>query len=271
VTEFRPLLESSANPRTRELLRAGLAERPSARAVERTAAALGAGVALTTSTASAAVFGGTAASAAGGSSAVGALALAKWLAVGALSGTVVAGGAALVQHSFDESESAAHATPAAAREAAGDARRVSGAGTAPERKTDQPFGAASGTAPGEDDELVPQRSPNPLPPSTVPSSAGSGALVADGPLTLELAHIDRARAALARGEAERALGELSAYRAIRTTGTLDREAWILRIDALLLLGKRDEARELARSYLERFPRDAHATRLGELSGDGTKK
>ena len=112
-----------------------------------------------------------------------------------------------------------------------------------------------------------QRSPPlTLPPKsrTAPTS-NDGAGERSGPLTIELERIDGARAALASGAAERALTELSEYERIRSTGTLDREAWILRIDALLALGKRGEARELARGYLERFPKDAHATRLRELA------
>jgi hypothetical protein len=270
VTEFRPLLESSANPRTRELLRAGLAERPSARAIERTAAALGAGVALTTSTASAAVFGGSAASAAGGASAIGALSIAKWLAVGAFSGTLVAGGAAVVQRGAGGERENGAEPPAASYQAGGDGRSASRIVPVTSPETNAPPGAASGTVQGGDASGVPQRSPalTQAPEFPAPSDSRS---IASSALSLELSHVDQARAALAIGSAERALEELARYRAIRTTGTLDREAWILRIDALLLLGKRTEAEELARGYLERFPKDAHATRLRELSGDGMKK
>jgi hypothetical protein len=99
----------------------------------------------------------------------------------------------------------------------------------------------------------------------VPTSEAPVELERAGPLTLELERIDRARAAVAAGAPERALDELSLYERVRTTGTLDREARVLRIDALLMLGRRDEARHLARGYLERFPKDAHATRLRELA------
>lgn len=270
MTDFRPLLESSANPRTRELLRAGLAERPSTRAVERTAAALGVGVALSTSTAGAAVLGGSAASAAGGASAIGALSIAKWLAVGAFSGTLVAGGAALFQRGAGGQHETSARTTVAKHEAVGDGRRVSNAPQAL-RATIPPPIAASGTAASGDGSGVAQRSPALNPSLEIPAPSGSGASVVNSALSLELSHIDRARAALASGAAERTLEELARYRAIRTTGTLDREAWILRIDALLVLGRRSEAVELARGYLERFPRDAHATRLHELSGDGAKR
>jgi hypothetical protein len=276
VTEIRRLFESSPNPATRALLRAGLGERPPVRAVERTATALGVGVALSASTAGASALGSTALSA-GGASAIGALSLVKWLAVGALSGTVVAGGTTLVRGTLESAPPAAarHAAatpresppgvpPFAANERAGDAASVRGASS--------PFGAGSGTVrPGVALDVA-QRSPqnqNPDPAraTATPSRGDQGvSLERASPLSVEVTAIDRARASLAAGAAARALSELAEYDRIRATGTLDREAWILRIDALVAVGRRHEAEALARSYLERFPRDAHTVRLRELSG-----
>jgi hypothetical protein len=45
---------------------------------------------------------------------------------------------------------------------------------------------------------------------------------------------------------------------------LEREATILRIDALLSQGDKAWAVRLARRYLEQFPRDPHAQRLEQL-------
>ncbi|HEX6275444.1 MAG TPA: hypothetical protein VFZ53_20530 [Polyangiaceae bacterium] len=275
MTEIRRLFETSPNPATRALLRAGLGERPPTRALERTAAALGVGVTLSAGTAGATALGGTAVAAAAGASAVGAVTIAKWLAIGALSGTVVAGGTTLVRRELESVppagarrapataiQSAPGVSPLAANERAGDLD--------PARAASPPFGAESGTArPGTDLDVI-QRSPpnqNPHPErATTPPAGDDVSLERRSPLSVEVAAVDRARAFLASGAPERALSELAEYDRIRATGTLDRETWILRIDALVALGKRREAEALARSYLERFPRDAHATRLRELAG-----
>lgn len=73
--------------------------------------------------------------------------------------------------------------------------------------------------------------------------------------------MDRARAAFAGGNATRCLAELDAFDGLAQTGVLDREARVLRIDALHQLGRNAEARALAQRYLQVYPRDAHAARL----------
>jgi hypothetical protein len=100
--------------------------------------------------------------------------------------------------------------------------------------------------------------PAPPPPSvgTLPRIGGA--------LAHEVELIDLARAAVAAGAGERALVELARYDRERETGVLDREAWLTRIDAVLLLGQGARAGELARGYLQRFPKDAHETRLREI-------
>lgn len=273
--ELRPLLESSSNPRTRELLRAGLGERPPARAVEVTAAALGLTVSLSASTVGATALGGAAVSLAT-PPAIGALVIVKWLAVGAVCGTIVAGGSTYVRYEATRDGSSERRSVAAFSQpdtpngrtplAPGTREPV----TAPDRGSSSPDGVRGTARPGAAFEET-QRSPAPISPSPIPRatpaspSAAAEASARTSQLSRELALIDRARASISTGAAEQALVELSAYDATRVTGTLDREARILRIDALLLLGKRREARELARSYLEGFPRDAHAARLLELA------
>jgi outer membrane protein assembly factor BamD (BamD/ComL family) len=83
-------------------------------------------------------------------------------------------------------------------------------------------------------------------------------------LALDVAQLDRARSALARGETKSALEALDAYSATHRTGVLDREATILRIDAFVSQGDKARAVRLARRYLEQFPRDPHAQRLEQL-------
>jgi hypothetical protein len=225
-------------------------------------------VSLSTGTAGAASL-----SVVGGPSAIGAMTIFKWLAVGALSGTVVAGGSAIVQYESkpENSDARTMRTLRESRTPSGPpslAAEPSSPTPAPVREASPSFDVAGGrTQPGTPSEVV-DRSPS-LGSTSARQAAvvppADGASVRTSQLSLELTLIDRARASLAIGAAEQALRELSTYNEIRATGTLDREAWILRIDALLVLGKLREAGDLAQSYLERFPRDAHAARLLELA------
>jgi hypothetical protein len=262
VTDLRPLLESSPNPATRSLLRTALSDRPPARARERMAMALGLTTGLSAKAAGAA---GGAATASGGSAAFGVTAIAKWFAVGAVSGTLVAGGSTLAQRELSDgvprerTESSAAPAVEPFRIRAGEP--LSGTTPAPGRAPG--VLPPDGTARHGADRDVLSLSPAPDLPGPTPSSAVSRDSA--GPLTLELERIEAARAALVARDGKRALFELALYTKVRSTGTLDREARILRIDALLLLGQVGEARELARGYLERFPKDAHTTRLRELA------
>jgi hypothetical protein len=60
------------------------------------------------------------------------------------------------------------------------------------------------------------------------------------------------------------MAELDRYDGVSETRILDREARLLRIDALVLNGQRQRAAELAREYLRRFPNDPHSARLRKL-------
>jgi len=114
-------------------------------------------------------------------------------------------------------------------------------------------------------------------PSAAPESASPKGVVVAAPAAVpspssgllgrEVLQIDRARAALASGDAARALRELDIYAQLEQTGVLSREARVLRVDALERLGRSAEARSLAAEYLKAFPNDAHAARLKALVGD----
>lgn len=68
-----------------------------------------------------------------------------------------------------------------------------------------------------------------------------------------MATIDAARRALSAGDANGALAQLEQYYARERTGTLDREAQLLRIDALLGARRAARAYQLAEQYLARHP------------------
>jgi hypothetical protein len=86
-------------------------------------------------------------------------------------------------------------------------------------------------------------------------------LEADVPLSRELASIDAARGALARGDADGALARLDRYGREFPRARLDLEAEVLRIDALAESGRADAARAHAREFLRRHPNNVLAAHV----------
>lgn len=86
-------------------------------------------------------------------------------------------------------------------------------------------------------------------------------------LTDELAAVDRARVALAGGDARRALDELDAYDRRFPTGRLQLEAEVMRIDALAKVGRKEAARLRAEAFLRRNPNSVLTTRVRAHVGD----
>lgn len=273
------MLESSPYPEARELLRAGIAEAPRSSARRAAALALGVGAGVSvTSAASAASVTGAVASSAGATGAVAgtagataiaapslALVVGKWVALGTLAGVTLAGGANLISARFIAPATAPPlvqtnpqpSLPLVPRVAERTMAQVASA-----QPTDQvpvPASASHHPAPVHSARLV----AGPSLEQDVPSRAE--ALLPNGrDLGREVAEIDAARQAVAAGNARAALRHLEQYSALPRTGTLEREAQLLRIDALLLIGNKAEGLELARAYLARHPVDPHSTRLRAL-------
>jgi hypothetical protein len=103
------------------------------------------------------------------------------------------------------------------------------------------------------------------PPSESPSApkavATPSVSASSGQLGREVELIDRVRRAIAAGDAQLALAELDAHSKITKSGVLDREARVLRIQALYLAGDTARAEQLSARYLAEFPNDALAARL----------
>jgi outer membrane protein assembly factor BamD (BamD/ComL family) len=76
--------------------------------------------------------------------------------------------------------------------------------------------------------------------------------------------IDRARAALAAGDAPRAVRLVDDYEANFPTGTLAQEATALRIEALVTEGQFAHATEVADRFLASHPASPHAARIRRL-------
>jgi hypothetical protein len=99
-------------------------------------------------------------------------------------------------------------------------------------------------------------------PPPVPDSDARPA--ADSSLRGETAQLDRARSAMAAGNARAGLAELDRYDAAFPRGALAPEATLLRIKALVMTGDRAGARALARSFATSHPQSPHLEQLRSL-------
>ncbi len=231
------------------LFSAGRDEWPSEDAVARTLSAIGAGAAIATVTGGAvAAAGASAGTAAKTSVAVVSFAsITKWLGIGALGGVVVAG----VAHEV---------TPRVMTPVA-------------------PVAIPAQPAVEVQSETKKPESPK-LAPAPTPASEPEPAKVSEKPLALahehkeqeqhgvplaaEVALVDRARAALASGSAQRALDELRTYETAFPEPRLLPEVLFLRMEAHLAAGNAARARETAEQSVRLFPRSPHAARAREV-------
>ena len=83
-------------------------------------------------------------------------------------------------------------------------------------------------------------------------------------LALEVELIERARLAVARNDAESALQELAKHERLAPPHALQAEAELVRVTALLALGRHEQAEQLANSLIRRHPGDAVARRAADL-------
>jgi hypothetical protein len=229
-----------------KLLHAGRDEWPSDDALSRTLAAIGAGAAVVTVAGAA---GGAAAGASastlvkGGAALVSFGSVMKWLGIGALGGTVVAG----VAHQV----------------------------TAPPRTALEPTAVIAAPAPPAPAEVrahpAPVAESIPVPESVIeepkpsvtahPTRKDLGEPDDRGvPLAAEVALVDRARGLLAGGDAARALEELAGYEKAFADPRLEPEVAYLRMEAHLLAGNSASAKAMAERILRSFPRGPHAAR-----------
>jgi hypothetical protein len=88
---------------------------------------------------------------------------------------------------------------------------------------------------------------------------------ATDPLSLEVGLLDRARTALAAGDADRSLAVLDEYQRGKPSGILAPEAQVLRIQVLERLGRTRAAAALARDFVSRHPGSRHAAALRVLA------
>jgi hypothetical protein len=181
---------------------------------------------------------GTAAGAApaGAHGALGALGMVgKWVALGAVSATVAVGTARVVT---------APAPPPSVTVVA------------------RPVSAAVAVAPASAPAVAPAPASAPAP---APASAPGTAFP---PLSAELPFIDLARSSLAKGLPGYALSSLDTYDLRFPHARLAEEARVLRIEALVKLGRTDDARVVADRFLRDAPTSPYAPRVRSLVRDG---
>lgn len=241
----------------------------------KTLAALGlagsaAGVAGTAHAASAVAVGGAGGKAV--SSATG-MALAKWVLIGATAGIATTGGlvVATTPGLFGER---ANAPASAALVRSAPARSIPAPVKGPaEQRAAQPAPASDSDV-GSHSALEPSvpraRSFANDEPASAPAPAPQGTafpVASADTVAEEVAALDRVRGALASEDARGALARLDAYANRYPTGTLAPEAEVLRVRALVQLGRLRDARAAVDAFVRAHPGSAQAARLRALVGE----
>jgi len=255
MTDLDRLLHGSQSPRTRALLRAGQSEQAPERFAEHLLLEVSAAIAtgaLTSFAAASVTAGaklGTAASGAATSGAAGpslALVVAQWMALGVLGGGVLAAGAnAALSPKSHQASTPTRAIRAAPPVVTPPAQHAA-------------LGASSPTNTAATSDAPDSSAPAAMH-VTLPSAATSSP--PSGQLGREVELIDQVRRALRAHNTSLALNALDRYSLAASTGVLDREARVLRIQALRDAGDIAGASKLVAQYLADFPDDAHAARL----------
>jgi hypothetical protein len=274
MTQPTRLLDGDLDDFERALLRSATNDRGSERARVRALAVWGAlGLELAASgaaagTASTGLISGAAMPPAKGAvSAVTASLLAKWLGMGALVGTLTAGGAFAVQGGTFVKSASSPTTAQNPSVAPGHA----------EKRTAEGSAAVPGADPQEGETKVAsslarsasEGATNPEPSPVVAEAREGVSSVAfpvdsAGALSEELAHLERARRALRAADVTGALRELSRYSARFPKGALLEEATLLTVEARLDAGDLSGARAAAARILDGDRTSPHARRLQSL-------
>jgi hypothetical protein len=263
--QSRRLVDGEGTAKERLLLQAGIDEAPASRTGrERTLLALGIVASATTLASSAP------AAAEVGRGLV--AAHAKWLIFG------VAGAAAAV--SGIEMATSPVTVPLVAPSVATSYRRPStqplpiaaNASAAPRAPSPNPSSPAISPRAARNDARAAVDSPNqpaiavPAPERDAELRHSSEAQAAPSGLVAQVAALDRARTALRAGRARESMTLLDSFDRTYPGSTLAPEATVLRVSALLTLGRRAQATKLVQSYCRLGGRDAYGQRLVALVG-----
>lgn len=106
--------------------------------------------------------------------------------------------------------------------------------------------------------------PSPTPPAAAEPARTNRSLLAD-----EIGLVDAARRALARGDVASTLRLVDEHESRHPSGAFAVERDALRVDALVASGRQAEARDAARSFLNRHRNTAQAQRISKIAAEGT--
>jgi hypothetical protein len=270
MSEPKRWLDQGAPRDLERLVRAAQAEHPDAASLGRTLAAVGVGLGATSVAAGASA--GTAAGV-GGTAKVtlpltGSL-FAKWTALGVTVATLAVGAATVATEAPPTARAPATSVVLTARPLAGATQATAQPLMAPPDAGEvTPHAPPANTSPDatpvastadrpREATKTPPAAPRPTAPADVPAS---GAPLDAETLAAEVQSIDRARAALATGQATQTLAVLDEYeRRFRHRGFAP-EALYLRMEAWTALGRTAEARAAAERLLASYPNSLHGTR-----------
>jgi TolA-binding protein len=243
------LLAGAANDFEKELLGSWKHEGPSEDAQARVLAMVGVGLGGAVGTAGGTAKMGTVASGsiAPKAAAAGTAALVKWLALGAVV-TAVGGVAVHYRHRATLPTTVVASAPAPAPTTPEVAPVTQPAPTA-----DQALSLAD--SPLHQEPARAARSPRHVEPSDRETSLGD-----------QVAALDRARRAMADGNAATALADVAEYQAKYPHGALAEEAEVLRVEALVAQGDRAGASRAGARFLAAHPASPHAAHVRALLG-----
>lgn len=265
MTEPVRLLQDENSPEARILLAAGLGETAPQGASRRALVGLGLATGTTASPAAPSSTGSpggaadTGASSLGGATATGAVSLTrvlKWMGGGVI-------GALLIAQAIPGGHQPAVSKPTSPAS--------SNRGTT--FTTSAPRLVPRAPATAEPTAWVTEKAPLPTPsrssaPSQMPRALRRvGAPPAADSLAAEVALLDEARAALARGEPTRALRLTERHQREYPAGRLAPEAFILKLTALVRAGEVGRARAISDAWLATHPSGPQADRVREIVGE----
>lgn len=266
MTDVKRWVDDGASEPVRELLAAAREERPAEGAIQRTLVAVGVGSAVATGASHAAGSAG-AATLAKGATGVGTLGVVtKWGAIGALGAMTTFGAVHVASKVMEPLAATTAVAPSKVAPKLGAVNAAAASPPAPEATVPVP-------------DVEPEAALAPAPPAPVrPARAPSASVSERGTpeqtrtaaeeerMLEEVRAIDRARSALARGDARGTIAALDNYRSGFSERRFEPEALYLRMEALGLIGDTAGAKAAAERLLATYPNAPQAARAHVVAG-----
>jgi TolA-binding protein len=276
MTEPRRWIEEGPPQAIERLLNAAAAERPPEESMSRALTVLGVGIgtASAASAAGATTAGGAAAASTGKATSVfAASALVKWgLVAGAVTAVGVTGRAVVIAKSEQVSAPLVLAASAPKARALAPLSRTPVVLPVPAPEPAPTVEVVPVPGPAEPMPAVPSEPHAVVPPHAAPAPAPVAAPAVAAPeapmdaerLAEEVALVDQARGALARGDGAAAIAALDEYEARFTQRKFVPEALYLRMESLRKLGRTGAAQAVAQRLVAGYPKSPHPARARQV-------